>query len=57
MKGVTLIHFVRKVALYVSTSAVNRNKRKVLSAEEKVKLIQQTEDVKKKAALSGVWSY
>ena len=43
MKGVTLIHFVREVVLCVSTAAVNRNKRKVSSVEEKVKLIQRTE--------------
>ena len=57
MKGVTLIHFVREVVLYVSTAAVNRNKRKVSSVEEKVKLIQRTENVKKKADVSGVWSH
>jgi len=57
MKGIMVIHFVRKVALYVSTAAVNRNKRKGLSVEEKVKLIQQTENGKKKAAMSGVWSH
>jgi hypothetical protein len=44
MKGVTVIHFVREVALYVSTAAVNRNKRKILSVEEKVKLIQRIEN-------------
>jgi len=57
MKGVTVSHFVRKVVLYVYTAAVNRNKRKGLSVEEKVKLLQQTENRKKKAAMSGVWSH
>jgi len=57
MKAVTVIHFVCKVVLYVSTAAVNRNKKKFLSVEEKVKLKQQTENGKKKAAVSGVWSY
>jgi hypothetical protein len=36
MKGVTVNHFVLKVAPYVSTAAVNRNKRKGLSVEEKL---------------------
>jgi hypothetical protein len=42
MRAVTAIHFVRKVALYVSAAAVNRNKRKVLSVEEQVKQIKET---------------
>jgi uroporphyrinogen-III decarboxylase len=54
MKAVTVIHFVRKVALYVSTAAVNRNKWKVLSVEEKVKLIQQTENGKKESCRVGI---
>jgi hypothetical protein len=32
------------------------NKRKVLSIKEKVKVIQQTENGKNKAEMSGVWS-
>jgi phosphopantetheine adenylyltransferase len=54
MKAVTVIHFVRKVALYVSTAAVNKNKRKFLSVEERIKLIQQTENGEEEAAVSGV---
>jgi hypothetical protein len=57
MNGVTVIHFAREVALCVYTAVVNRNKRKVLSVEEKIKPIQQTENGKKKVAVSGVWSH
>ena len=53
MKGETVIHFVHKVSLCVSTAAVNRNKRKVLSVEKKVKLIQQTESGKEKSCRVG----
>jgi phosphopantetheine adenylyltransferase len=54
MKAVTVIHFVRKVAPYVSTAAANKDKRMVLSVEERIKLIQQTENGKEEAAVSGV---
>jgi hypothetical protein len=58
MTIVMVIHFLHKAALYFSTPAGNRrldnmpavmNKRKVLSIKEKVKVIQQPENGKKKA--------
>jgi phosphopantetheine adenylyltransferase len=54
VKAITVIHFVRKVALYVSTAAINRNKRKVLSVEERINLMQQTVNGKEEAAVLGV---
>jgi hypothetical protein len=63
MKIINVTRFVHKVALCVSTAAVNRrlsrgnmatvtDKRKVLSVKEKLQLVQLIENVKKKKKIN-----